>query len=171
MVLFLSCFRLIFPSLFFFLNSSFCFVSQFDLICCNLLGFGRIGRLVARVALQRDDVELVAVNDPFITTDYMVYMSILCVNICKYSIFMCVCMYVFLYVIGMYCLCLCVLLMFSPYKNLGSLGYRICCTKILCTSGLVHFQPLDRINFLKHYNSHNLMTQNISVQRYTNSLV
>ncbi|XP_047330486.1 glyceraldehyde-3-phosphate dehydrogenase GAPC1, cytosolic [Impatiens glandulifera] len=37
-------------------------------------GFGRIGRLVARVALQRDDVELVAVNDPFITTDYMVYM-------------------------------------------------------------------------------------------------
>lgn len=35
-------------------------------------GFGRIGRLVARVILQRDDVELVAVNDPFITTDYMV---------------------------------------------------------------------------------------------------
>ncbi|KAL4568257.1 hypothetical protein LXL04_023865 [Taraxacum kok-saghyz] len=37
-------------------------------------GFGRIGRLVARVALQSDDVELVAVNDPFITTDYMIYM-------------------------------------------------------------------------------------------------
>nr|AGZ15367.1 glyceraldehyde-3-dehydrogenase C subunit [Phaseolus vulgaris] len=37
-------------------------------------GFGRIGRLVARVALQRDDVELVAVIDPFITTDYMTYM-------------------------------------------------------------------------------------------------
>ncbi|WP_308298019.1 glyceraldehyde 3-phosphate dehydrogenase NAD-binding domain-containing protein, partial [Klebsiella pneumoniae] len=37
-------------------------------------GFGRIGRLVARVALKRDDVELVAVNDPFITTDYMTYM-------------------------------------------------------------------------------------------------
>ncbi|KAJ6869161.1 glyceraldehyde-3-phosphate dehydrogenase [Populus alba x Populus x berolinensis] len=37
-------------------------------------GFGRIGRLVARVALQRDDVELVAVNDPFITTEYMTYM-------------------------------------------------------------------------------------------------
>jgi glyceraldehyde-3-phosphate dehydrogenase/erythrose-4-phosphate dehydrogenase len=35
-------------------------------------GFGRIGRLVARVALQSDDVELVAVNDPFISTDYMV---------------------------------------------------------------------------------------------------
>ncbi|CAJ2668007.1 unnamed protein product [Trifolium pratense] len=37
-------------------------------------GFGRIGRLVARVALQRNDVELVAINDPFITTDYMTYM-------------------------------------------------------------------------------------------------
>jgi len=37
-------------------------------------GFGRIGRLVARVALQRDDVELCAINDPFITTDYMTYM-------------------------------------------------------------------------------------------------
>lgn len=35
-------------------------------------GFGRIGRLVARVALQSEDVELVAVNDPFITTEYMV---------------------------------------------------------------------------------------------------
>jgi len=37
-------------------------------------GFGRIGRLVARVALTRDDIELVAVNDPFISTDYMNYM-------------------------------------------------------------------------------------------------
>ncbi|KAK6913013.1 Glyceraldehyde 3-phosphate dehydrogenase, NAD(P) binding domain [Dillenia turbinata] len=37
-------------------------------------GFGRIGRLVARVALQSEDVELVAVNDPFITVDYMTYM-------------------------------------------------------------------------------------------------
>ena len=36
------------------------------------LGFGRIGRLVARVILERDDIELVAVNDPFISTDYMV---------------------------------------------------------------------------------------------------
>ncbi|KAK6128287.1 hypothetical protein DH2020_037970 [Rehmannia glutinosa] len=45
-----------------------------DLICCLCAGFGRIGRLVARVALQSDDVELVAVNDPFITTDYMTYM-------------------------------------------------------------------------------------------------
>jgi glyceraldehyde 3-phosphate dehydrogenase len=37
-------------------------------------GFGRFGRLVARVALDRDDIELVAVNDPFISTDYMAYM-------------------------------------------------------------------------------------------------
>eukprot|EP00252_Welwitschia_mirabilis_P008601 TRINITY_DN2056_c0_g1_i1.p1 TRINITY_DN2056_c0_g1~~TRINITY_DN2056_c0_g1_i1.p1 ORF type:complete len:342 (-),score=64.22 TRINITY_DN2056_c0_g1_i1:282-1307(-) len=37
-------------------------------------GFGRIGRLVARVSLLRDDIELVAVNDPFISTDYMTYM-------------------------------------------------------------------------------------------------
>lgn len=35
-------------------------------------GFGRFGRLVARVALERNDIELVAVNDPFISTDYMV---------------------------------------------------------------------------------------------------
>ncbi|KAL5997360.1 hypothetical protein ACLOJK_008290 [Asimina triloba] len=40
----------------------------------ELSGFGRIGRLVARVILQRNDVELVAVNDPFISTDYMTYM-------------------------------------------------------------------------------------------------
>lgn len=37
-------------------------------------GFGRFGRLVARVALERNDIELVAVNDPFISTDYMAYM-------------------------------------------------------------------------------------------------
>ncbi|XP_050207103.1 glyceraldehyde-3-phosphate dehydrogenase, cytosolic-like [Mercurialis annua] len=37
-------------------------------------GFGRIGRLVARVALSRNDIELVAVNDPFISTEYMTYM-------------------------------------------------------------------------------------------------
>jgi glyceraldehyde-3-phosphate dehydrogenase/erythrose-4-phosphate dehydrogenase len=37
------------------------------------VGFDRIRRLVARVALQSDDVELVVVNDPFISTDYMVW--------------------------------------------------------------------------------------------------
>ncbi|KAJ7523249.1 hypothetical protein O6H91_18G043400 [Diphasiastrum complanatum] len=37
-------------------------------------GFGRIGRLVARIAMQRDAIELVAINDPFISTEYMAYM-------------------------------------------------------------------------------------------------
>lgn len=37
-------------------------------------GFGRIGRLVFRASLTRDDVKVVAVNDPFIDVDYMVYM-------------------------------------------------------------------------------------------------
>jgi glyceraldehyde 3-phosphate dehydrogenase len=37
-------------------------------------GFGRIGRLVARAASQNPDVELVAVNDPFMDVDYMVYL-------------------------------------------------------------------------------------------------
>lgn len=45
---------------------------RLNVLVCDNEGFGRIGRLVARVALERDDVELVAVNDPFITTDYMV---------------------------------------------------------------------------------------------------
>ncbi|MBQ0017293.1 MAG: type I glyceraldehyde-3-phosphate dehydrogenase [Clostridiales bacterium] len=37
-------------------------------------GFGRIGRLILRVATDRDDVEVVAINDPFITTDYAKYL-------------------------------------------------------------------------------------------------
>ncbi|CAL9728110.1 hypothetical protein MOUN0_C02366 [Monosporozyma unispora] len=37
-------------------------------------GFGRIGRLVLRVALSRKDITVVAVNDPFIATDYAAYM-------------------------------------------------------------------------------------------------
>ncbi|KAL2622249.1 hypothetical protein R1flu_002454 [Riccia fluitans] len=37
-------------------------------------GFGRIGRLVLRIALSRDDVEVVAVNDPFLTADYVRYL-------------------------------------------------------------------------------------------------
>lgn len=38
-------------------------------------GFGRIGRLVFRASLGRDDIEVVGVNDPFIPLDYMVYMA------------------------------------------------------------------------------------------------
>ncbi|KIK97246.1 hypothetical protein PAXRUDRAFT_825141 [Paxillus rubicundulus Ve08.2h10] len=37
-------------------------------------GFGRIGRIVMRNALENQEIEVVAVNDPFIDLDYMVYM-------------------------------------------------------------------------------------------------
>ena len=37
-------------------------------------GFGRIGRLVARVASQNPEVELVAINDPFMNAEYGAYM-------------------------------------------------------------------------------------------------
>ncbi|PKA56064.1 Glyceraldehyde 3-phosphate dehydrogenase GAPCP2, chloroplastic [Apostasia shenzhenica] len=37
-------------------------------------GFGRIGRLVLRIATARDDIDVVAVNDPFIDAKYMAYM-------------------------------------------------------------------------------------------------
>lgn len=37
-------------------------------------GFGRIGRLVFRAGLGRDDIEFVGVNDPFMTPDYCAYM-------------------------------------------------------------------------------------------------
>lgn len=37
-------------------------------------GFGRIGRLTLRAALQNPAVEVVAVNDPYIDLEYMVYM-------------------------------------------------------------------------------------------------
>ena len=37
-------------------------------------GFGRIGRLILRVCEGRDDVEVVAINDPFISTDYAKYL-------------------------------------------------------------------------------------------------
>ena len=37
-------------------------------------GFGRIGRIVFRNSLSHADTDVVAVNDPFIDLDYMVYM-------------------------------------------------------------------------------------------------
>ncbi len=37
-------------------------------------GFGRIGRLVLRASAERDDVEVVAINDPFLTPDYACYL-------------------------------------------------------------------------------------------------
>ena len=37
-------------------------------------GFGRIGRLVFRAAMESGKVDIVGINDPFIDLDYMVYM-------------------------------------------------------------------------------------------------
>ncbi len=37
-------------------------------------GFGRIGRLVFRASLERKDLVVAAINDPFIDLDYMAYM-------------------------------------------------------------------------------------------------
>lgn len=37
-------------------------------------GFGRIGRLVLRAVAERDDVEVVAINDPFLDVDYANYL-------------------------------------------------------------------------------------------------
>ena len=37
-------------------------------------GFGRIGKLTCQAALSKGEVEVVSINDPFITSDYMAYM-------------------------------------------------------------------------------------------------
>lgn len=44
------------------------------MIKIGINGFGRIGRLVMRSAMGRNDVQVVAINDPFIDLDYMLYM-------------------------------------------------------------------------------------------------
>eukprot|EP01083_Nonionella_stella_P039572 107617_1 len=36
-------------------------------------GFGRIGRMVMKASLKRDDIQVVAVNDPFTNPEYMAY--------------------------------------------------------------------------------------------------
>ena len=38
-------------------------------------GFGRIGNLSFQAALEREGVEIIAINDPFIQADYMAYMT------------------------------------------------------------------------------------------------
>jgi len=45
-----------------------------DLRHIRSVGFGRIGRLVTRAAMESDDIEVVAINDPFIDGEYMAYM-------------------------------------------------------------------------------------------------
>ena len=62
----------------------FSFLFNFNLLQSNsaskmaprvgINGFGRIGRLVLRAAIEKGTVSVVAVNDPFITVDYMVYL-------------------------------------------------------------------------------------------------
>ena len=37
-------------------------------------GFGRIGKLAFQAALEKGDVDIIAINDPFIAADYMAYM-------------------------------------------------------------------------------------------------
>ncbi len=45
------------------------------MIKIGINGFGRIGRLVLRATIENfNDVQVVAVNDPFISVDYMAYM-------------------------------------------------------------------------------------------------
>jgi glyceraldehyde 3-phosphate dehydrogenase len=43
-------------------------------VTVGINGFGRIGRLVTRAATGHDDVQIKAINDPFIDLEYMVYM-------------------------------------------------------------------------------------------------
>merc|ERR1711936_215444 len=45
-----------------------------NMVKIGINGFGRIGRLVCRAACSRDDVDVVAINDPFMQLDYMAYM-------------------------------------------------------------------------------------------------
>ena len=44
------------------------------MIKVGINGFGRIGRLVFRAAQERNDVQIVAVNGPFLDLDYLIYM-------------------------------------------------------------------------------------------------
>ena len=47
--------------------------TRLNMAAIGINGFGRIGRLVLRAALQKG-ANVVAINDPFIDLDYMVYM-------------------------------------------------------------------------------------------------
>lgn len=49
------------------------FMGQIEIfVMTHCTGFGRIGRLVLRIATSRDDIDVVAVNDPFVDAKYMV---------------------------------------------------------------------------------------------------
>ena len=49
-------------------------VSSSAKIKVGINGFGRIGRLVLRAAIQHPDIEVVAINDPFCDPEYAAYM-------------------------------------------------------------------------------------------------
>ncbi|KZT23015.1 glyceraldehyde-3-phosphate dehydrogenase [Neolentinus lepideus HHB14362 ss-1] len=44
------------------------------MVKAGINGFGRIGRIVMRNALQVDGIDIIAINDPFIDLEYMAYM-------------------------------------------------------------------------------------------------
>lgn len=50
------------------------FKEELKLVKIGINGFGRIGRLAFRAAMENPEVEVKAINDPFIDLDYMVYM-------------------------------------------------------------------------------------------------
>jgi glyceraldehyde 3-phosphate dehydrogenase len=49
-------------------------IIESKMVAVGINGFGRIGRIVFRNALESQEIDVVAVNDPFIDLDYMVYM-------------------------------------------------------------------------------------------------
>jgi glyceraldehyde 3-phosphate dehydrogenase len=49
-------------------------LEDFMSVKIGINGFGRIGNLTFQAALEKKEVEVVAINDPFITADYMAYM-------------------------------------------------------------------------------------------------
>ncbi len=52
----------------------FVIISKCRAIKVGINGFGRIGRLVVRAARLNPQIQIVAINDPFIPADYMKYM-------------------------------------------------------------------------------------------------
>lgn len=49
-------------------------MAQGNTIKVGINGFGRIGRLVLRAAMQHPDIQVVAINDPFCDPEYAAYM-------------------------------------------------------------------------------------------------
>lgn len=57
------------------------FLDYIRVLMLKCAGFGRIGRLVLRVATSRDDIDVVAINDPFVDAKYMVCTVILVIDL------------------------------------------------------------------------------------------